>query len=75
METNNLLKNAREKLKAKNLDIIVANRIDEKRKAFGTKKTSVIILGAEEKQHFVNMSKEKIADILLDKIEKLWYKI
>jgi phosphopantothenoylcysteine synthetase/decarboxylase len=53
----------------------VANRIDEKRKAFGTKKTSVIILGAEEKQHFVNMSKEKIADILLDKIEKLWYKI
>lgn len=75
METENLLLNARKKLHAKSLDMIVANEIDTKKSAFGAGKTSVLILGPDkEKTSLADIPKEKIAGILLDKIERLWYK-
>ena len=75
METEKLIPNAREKMAGKNLDIIVANRIDKEKSAFGAGKTSVIILGpGEEEKRLVNVTKEAVAGILLDKVEQLWYK-
>ena len=70
METGRLIEMARQKLKAKNADIIVANKIDKHNLAFGSGPTKVSILnkdGAVEKIGPEN--KEKIAQILLDKIE------
>ncbi len=75
MESVALIKNAKDKLKNKRADIIIANKIDKNTSAFGTRPTKVSIL--QKKGRTLNMGpakKAKIADILLDKIEALWYK-
>lgn len=72
METENLLNNAKKKMDAKRLDIIVANKIDNTKNAFGENKTSVIVLGPGNKKLVLRKrSKKVVAGILLDKIEKL----
>jgi phosphopantothenoylcysteine decarboxylase/phosphopantothenate--cysteine ligase len=73
METKGLLQEAERKLKQKNLDIIVANKIDKKKKAFGEGRTSVVIMDKYGKRlRLSRVSKESIARILLDKVEELW---
>ena len=75
VETEKLIERAKQKLKTKNIDIIVANRIGKHNLAFGGGPTRVSILdknGSAEKIGPEN--KEKIAQILLDKIEGMWYK-
>lgn len=75
METEKLIPNARKKLFAKKLDLIVANKIDKDLSVFGPGKTSVAIIGPNEEQKaLVNTTKQRIATILLDKVEELWYK-
>lgn len=75
METENLISNACKKLLMKKLDMIVANRIDKKRSPFGPGKTDVVIIGPNRKQkRLTNITKERIARILLDKIGELRYK-
>lgn len=74
-ETKELLKRAKQKLKAKNCDIMIANRIDRHNTAFGSGLTKVSIL--ERNRPIKNIgpeSKEKITQIILDKIESLWYR-
>lgn len=73
METRNLLKNARKKLKAKKADIIVANKIDKHNAAFGDSPTKISILQNGTTEQIGPISKRKIAQILLDKIERAWY--
>jgi len=69
LETENLLKNALKKLKTKNLDIIVANRLSPKTSPFGDKPTSVIILDKEGRgERFNGLTKREIAQILLNKL-------
>ena len=75
METNGLIKSAKQKLKAKSADIIVANRIDKQATAFGNGPTEVSILENNSIEKIGPESKEKIAQILLDKIEGLWYRV
>lgn len=72
LESTELIKNAKIKLREKNLDLIVANKVGGK-SPFGEGKTDVVILdrsGRTEK--IFNTSKRKIAFRLLDKAEKLW---
>lgn len=75
METEKLISRAKQKLKTKNADIIVANKIDKHNLAFGRGPTKVSILGKNGSIEKIGPeNKEKIAQILLDKIEALWYK-
>ena len=75
METENLLQHAKEKQKIKNADFMVANMIGKSNTPFGTGPTSVAILCPDNKMlRLKNISKARIAGILLDRIQKLWYK-
>jgi phosphopantothenoylcysteine decarboxylase / phosphopantothenate---cysteine ligase len=75
METEDLLRHAKEKKKAKNVDFMVANRIMRSGMPFGTAPTSVVILGPDNMALRLNhVSKHRVAGILLALIQKLWYK-
>lgn len=75
METEELIPNARKKLFAKKLDMIVANRIGRDLSAFGPGRTDVVIIGPDKQSRRLNnTTKEKVAGVLLDKIEELWHK-
>ncbi len=68
-ESENLLKNARAKLRAKKLDLIVANEIDA---AFGQDTNQVKILYPSGKiKDIPLMNKEDVAQILLNEIVQL----
>ncbi|MDO8536276.1 MAG: phosphopantothenoylcysteine decarboxylase [Candidatus Omnitrophota bacterium] len=71
LETENLEKNALKKLKDKNLDIIVANRLTPKRSIFGDKTLDVVTIDRfGNKTRIFNKSKQKLAKIILDKALK-----
>lgn len=62
VETENLLANARDKLRAKNLDLIVANGVD----AFAGGRTSASFLTAEgDRRSFSSVSKDELARALV----------
>jgi len=68
-ETQDLQENARAKLLAKNLDLIVANLIGAPDSGFGSEKTQgSLIYGDGRTEAFPRMKKERLADILLDKV-------
>ncbi len=75
LETEALIKNAYSKLKNKNLDFIVANRLTKYHNPFGNNKLDVYII-----DKFKNITRVKaknkafIAKVLLDKVEGLWYR-
>ena len=74
LETNDLLKNAKKKLAKKNLDIIIANKLDKAGSPFGAGKKDFYLIdkhGITKKMS--GISKSKLAELLLDKIEKLCY--
>jgi len=74
METESLLENAKGKLQKKSLDLIVANKVNTEKSAFGKGKTSVLLIDSKQTPiQIKNSAKSKIAGILLDKIEQLWY--
>lgn len=69
LESEGLEKNALKKLKAKNLDIIIANKIDSKTKPFGKARTSVSVYDRYGgKLEAKNRTKAEIAEIILDKV-------
>jgi len=74
LETSNLVRNARLKLKAKNLDIIVANRLTKRHNPFGNNKLDVNLI--DKNGNTVKIRKKDkvfISHVLLDKIEEMWY--
>lgn len=74
LETRDLIKNAKIKLKQKNLDMIIANQCTKNNQPFGDKKLSLCIIDKEDKEEgFIDITKPKLAGIILDRIEKLWY--
>jgi phosphopantothenoylcysteine decarboxylase / phosphopantothenate---cysteine ligase len=74
LETENLDANAREKLKLKKLDIIMANRLSKTHNPFGANKLDMIMIDVSGHRLYIRKkSKSYIADVLLDKIEELWY--
>lgn len=71
-ETENLEKNAKEKLERKNLDIIAGNLLDGKSSGFGTDTNKVILFFRNgDKEILPLMDKESVAHILLDRILEL----
>jgi phosphopantothenoylcysteine decarboxylase/phosphopantothenate--cysteine ligase len=71
LETENLEKNALKKLKDKNLDIIVANRLTPKRGVFGDKALDVVIIDRFGiLTRIFNKRKSRLAKIILDKALK-----
>jgi len=75
LETNNLLANARRKLKEKRLDFIVANRLSNRYSPFGDQNLSVVIIDKTKKDKFPMIKKAKLARIILDRAEKLCYSL
>jgi phosphopantothenoylcysteine decarboxylase/phosphopantothenate--cysteine ligase len=72
-ETEDLLANATEKLRQKNLDMIVANDVSREDAGFESDTNLVKVIyrdgGIEE---FPLMTKEEVADQLLERIRELW---
>jgi phosphopantothenoylcysteine decarboxylase/phosphopantothenate--cysteine ligase len=68
-ETENVEKNALEKLQSKNMDMIVANDVTQEGAGFSTDTNIVkIIKGKEYIKSFPIMDKTKVADVILDEI-------
>ena len=70
METEHMIENSRKKLEKKNLDLIVANNLKQSGAGFGTDTNIVTLLTKEETIELPIMSKEEVADKLLDHIMK-----
>lgn len=68
METEHMIENSRTKLEKKNLDLIVANNLKQQGAGFGTDTNIVTLLSKEDTIQLPIMSKEEVADKLLDYI-------
>ena len=72
METQNLLANATEKLKKKNMDLIVANNLREEGAGFRTDTNIITIIDCEGRtESFDKMTKSEAADKILDRVKKI----
>lgn len=68
METENLLENSRKKLQKKNLDLIVANNLKEQGAGFGTDTNIVTLISPTDTASLPILSKDEVAESLLDYI-------
>ena len=72
-ETEALLKNAKEKLRIKNLDMIVANDVSRDDAGFETDTNIVKIIYRDGKvENSSLMTKDEVADLVLDRVKTLW---
>lgn len=71
LETENLVENALQKLKTKNLDMIIANNPKQAGAGFGGDTNQVEIITKDSQESLPLMSKHKAAHIILDKILQL----
>jgi phosphopantothenoylcysteine decarboxylase/phosphopantothenate--cysteine ligase len=72
METQNLLANAREKLKKKNMDLIVANNLREEGAGFRTDTNIITIIDrAGKTESLGKMTKIEAAGAILDRVKKI----
>lgn len=68
-ETDNVIENAREKLAAKDMDIVVANKVDEADSGFAARTNMAAIIGPETGDAGLSMMfKVELADLLLDRL-------
>ena len=70
METEHMLDNSKAKLTKKNLDMIVANNVKVAGAGFGTDTNVVTVITKDADEELPMMSKEEVADALLDRIMK-----
>lgn len=72
-ETENVLRNAREKLQSKDLDAIVANDVTQEGVGFDTVTNEVTIISRDRKApiHVPLMAKANVANIILDEVVRL----
>lgn len=72
-ETENVLRNAREKLSTKQLDAIIANDVTQDGVGFDTVTNEVTIISRDRKApiHVPLMAKTNVANIILDEIARL----
>ena len=72
VETENLVENARNKMKKKNMDIIVANDVTKEGAGFGYDTNIIKILSPDgEIESIPLMSKMEVADRILDRVKKI----
>lgn len=69
-ESENLIENARKKLREKNCDLIIANNI-ENGQIFGSNYNKISILSANNQENFDKMTKSQVASILADKLVEI----
>jgi phosphopantothenoylcysteine decarboxylase/phosphopantothenate--cysteine ligase len=67
-ETDHVKKHASDKLKAKNLDLIVANDVTRPGAGFNTDTNIAALITADGIQELPIMSKRELADVILDRI-------
>jgi phosphopantothenoylcysteine decarboxylase/phosphopantothenate--cysteine ligase len=71
LETTDGIKNAKEKLKAKDLDLVVLNDATEPGAGFGVDTNRVTVIGRNGEQEDLElMSKTDLAEVLLDRVEE-----
>ena len=71
-ETENLVDNARKKLDAKGLDLVVANAVGGEASPFGAEANAVTLLSASgEIEEFPRLSKRELAEKILDRVRDL----
>ena len=71
-ETENLIENARQKLKQKQLDLIAANDVTDPSSAFGSDTNKVTLIDRDGKEESLPlMTKREVADKILDKVVEL----
>ena len=70
-ETQTVEKNAMSKLKAKNLDMIVANDVTAEGAGFGVDTNIVTLINANNIKNYQKLLKTEVAEIILDELEKL----
>ncbi|KDR94026.1 phosphopantothenoylcysteine decarboxylase / phosphopantothenate--cysteine ligase [Peptoclostridium litorale DSM 5388] len=74
-ETNDLIQNANEKIKKKNLDFIVANDLTKEGAGFAVDTNIVSIIDRSgEITKFPKMSKDELANVIIDKVTLLLQK-
>ena len=74
-ETQDLLENAKAKLRQKNLDFIVANDLTADNAGFGSDNNEVTILWPGDRvENLPSKSKEVVAMEIWDRVERLWKK-
>jgi len=74
-ETEDLLANAKEKLEKKNLDMIIANDVSRKDAGFKADTNLVKIIHRDgQVEDLPLMTKEEVADKILDRVSALWEK-
>jgi phosphopantothenoylcysteine decarboxylase/phosphopantothenate--cysteine ligase len=71
-ETGDPVAAARDKLRAKNLDLVVANDVTRPGAGFGSLTNRVTIVGADGADELPLMDKRAVARAVLDRIESLW---
>ena len=75
LETNNLIEYAAEKVKSKNLDLIIANSAIEKGAGFGTDTNKITIIDKHNKiSNFELKSKQEVAIDIVNYLIDLLYK-
>ncbi len=71
-ETENLIQNAQDKLKRKNLDLVVANDVTKQGIGFGSDDNEVTIISAHGRaKHVPKLSKEEVAHVILDAVKRV----
>lgn len=70
METENMLENSRKKLQKKNVDMIVANNLKVEGAGFGVDTNVVTLITDGEVVELPRMTKEQVAEEILDHISK-----
>lgn len=71
-ETNDLIENAKNKVKKKNLDFIVANDLTKEGAGFGVDTNIVKIVDKDGNiTEYPKMKKEEVANVILDKVKSL----
>ena len=72
-ETDDVIENAKKKLKQKNLDLIVANDITVPGSGFGTDTNIVYLFDRNGREESLPMmDKDAVADRILDRVRELW---
>ncbi len=71
-ESQDLIANARKKVKNKKLDLVVANDITEEHSGFGADTNKVVLIGKDGMpENLAVMSKRAVADRILDRVVRL----
>ncbi|MDD5701763.1 MAG: bifunctional phosphopantothenoylcysteine decarboxylase/phosphopantothenate--cysteine ligase CoaBC [Dehalococcoidales bacterium] len=71
-ESQDLIANARKKVKSKNLDLIAANNITEEHSGFGTDTNKVVLIGRDGMPEDMPLTtKREVAERILDRVVRL----